>query len=128
MGLFRHGKPDLPDLTREQSLGARPVLNRLVKVERSEDGNVILQIPRRDSALARLLAKVFKMSPYRQLALDQIGTFVLELCDGEYTVRQIVDKLAETYTLSRREAELSLGEFLRMLARRSLIGLVIEEK
>ncbi|MFO8007414.1 MAG: PqqD family protein [Candidatus Brocadiia bacterium] len=128
MGLFRRKKDDLPDLTRDESLDARPVLNRLVKLERSEDGHAILQIPRRDSGLARLVAKVFRMSPYRQLALDEIGTFVVELCDGEHTVRQIVDKLAETYTLNRREAELSLGEFLRMLARRSLIGLVIEEK
>ncbi len=127
MGLFGRKKKDLPQLDRQDSLSARPVLNSLVKVERDEEENIVLQIPRRDSAMVRLVSRVFKMRPYRRITLDDLGTFVVELCDGEHSVRQIVDKLAEEYTLNRREAELSTAQFLRDLARRSIVGLVIEE-
>ncbi|MGD2174015.1 MAG: PqqD family protein [Candidatus Brocadiaceae bacterium] len=128
MGLFGRKKRDLPELSREESLSAKPVLNRLVKVERDGKGNVILHIPRRDTALVRFVSRVFKMSPYSRLTLDALGTFVIELCDGDHTVRQIVDKLSENYKLNKREAELSTSEFLRTLARRSIVALVIEEQ
>lgn len=127
MRLLRRRKRKLPKLDREQSLSAKPVLNRLVKVDRAGNGNIVLQIPRRDTAMARMVARVFKMTPYRRLTLDELGTFVIELCDGEHTVRRIVDKFAKRFKLNQRESELSTGEFLRVLARRSIIGLVVEE-
>ncbi len=127
MGLFRRKKEPLPELDRADSLSANPVLNSLVKVERDGKDNIVLQIPRRDSAMVRMVSKVFKMRPYRRITLDELGTFVVELCDGEHTVREIVDKLAEEYKLNQREAELSTAEFLKDLGGRSIIGLVIED-
>jgi len=116
----------VPRLDRQQSLSARPVLNRLVKVERGEDGNSILQIPRRDTATVRWVCRTFHLPPYKRVALDELGTFVIEHCDGEHTVRDIVDKFAKNFRLNRREAEVSMSTFLRDLARRAIIALVIE--
>jgi hypothetical protein len=127
-GLFGKKKSDRPPLSREQSLSARPVVNSLVKVEKDEEDNAVLQIPRRDTAMSRLVARVFKLSPYRQLTLDELGTFVIELCDGRHTVREIVDKFRKRFKLNQREAELSMRKFLRTLAEKSIIGLVVEEK
>lgn len=126
MALFGRRKAGSPQLSREDSLSAKPVLSRLVKLERAADGNIILQIPRRDSAMARTIARAFRMPPYRRVALDELGTFVIELCDGEHAVKDIVDKFVERFRLSPREAEASTTDFLRILARRSVIGLVVE--
>jgi len=42
-------------------------------------------------------------------------------------VRDMIDKFAERFKLNRREAEVSLSSFLRTLAGRSIVGLLIEE-
>jgi hypothetical protein len=124
--LFGSRKARKTPLDREDALAARPVLNRLVKVERDAEGKVILQVPRRDNALVRTVTRWFQVPPYKKVALDELGTFVIELCDGEQAVRDIVDKLGRRFRLSRREAELSTTAFLRTLARRSIIGLLVE--
>ena len=126
MRLFGRSRGEGPRLDRQTSLAARPVLNRLVKVERDAEGNVVLRVPRRDSALVRTVSRAFRISPYRKVALDELGTFVIELCDGQHTVRAVVEKLAERFRLNRREAEVSTSTFLRDLARRSIIGLVVD--
>lgn len=124
--LFGSRKPKATPLDRDDAFAARPVVNRLVKIDRDAEGKIILQVPRRDSALVRTVTKWFHVPPYKKVALDELGTFVIELCDGEHRVRDIVDKLAERFRLNRREAELSTTDFLRTLARRSIIGLLIE--
>jgi hypothetical protein len=128
MGLFRRKKPQGPQLDRQEALSARPVLNRLVKVERGQDGNIVLQVPRRDTATVRTMARVFGMPPYRKVALDELGTFVIELCDGRHTVRELARKLSGRFRLNRREAEVSVSAFLRDLGRRSIVGLVMEDR
>lgn len=124
--LFGSRKSRATPLDREDALSARPVLNRLVKTDRDAEGKLILQVPRRDSALVRTVTRWFQVPPYKKVALDELGTFVIELCDGEHSVRDVVDKLAKRFRLNRREAELSTTDFLRTLARRSIIGLLIE--
>ncbi len=128
MAIFGRKKSAAPQLARHESMSAKPVLNRLVKLERAEDGTVILQVPRRDTAMARTVARVFGIPPYKRVALDELGSFVIELCDGQHTVEQMVDKFAKKYRLNRREAEVSLSTFLRTLGRRSIVGLVIESR
>jgi len=126
MALF--GRKKLPGLRldREDALSARPVLSRLVKVERGEDGNIVLQVPRRDTATVRAMSRLFGMPPYRQVALDELGTFVIELCDGKHTVRDLARRLAGRFRLDRREAEVSVTSYLRDLGRRSIVGLLVD--
>ncbi len=127
MRLFKRKKSQLLSLDRERSLSAKPALNRRVRMERGEDGSVILRIPRRDTAMMRTVSRFFRLPPYKPVALDELGSFVIELCDGTHTVRDIVDKFAERFKLNHREAEVSIGSFMRTLAGRSIIGLLIED-
>jgi len=126
MRLFGKKKSSGPPLSREESLAAKPVLNRLVKVERAADGKVILQTPRRQTSMVKTVSSFFRISPYRKVALDEPGTFVIELCDGTHSVAEIVDRFCERFRLNRREGEVAMATFLRNLAERSIIGLVIE--
>jgi Coenzyme PQQ synthesis protein D (PqqD) len=126
MALFGR-KERQPRLDRRQYQTARPVLNKLVKLERAEDGTAVLHVPRPDNMWVRWVSRSFGLPPYKRVALDALGTFVIEHCNGEHTVRDIVDKFAEKFRLNRREAEVSMSTFLRDLARRSIIGLVVQD-
>jgi len=127
MGLWGRSKKPIPELDRESSLNARPVLNRLVKTEEGENDHVVLLVPRRKTALVKAVSEIFKLPLTKQIALDEVGSYVIRLCDGANTVREMITKLSGKYRLSRREAEVSMLSFLRQLGRRGIIGFVIEE-
>jgi len=121
LALFRRQKP----LSREQSLGSIPVRNEAVEEEEADDGNVRLLIPRREDWWVRAAARVFYVPRKRRLTLDEIGSFVWGLCDGDHSVREIIRALAARYMLHRKEAEVSVVAYLRTLAKRRLIAVAV---
>jgi hypothetical protein len=59
----------------------------------------------------------------KKLQLDELGTLVWNLIDGERSVQQVVKMFAATHRLETREAEVSVTQFIRELGRRGLIGM-----
>lgn len=112
-------------LTREQSLGSVPLRNEVIEAERTDDGEVRLIIPRRERWWVRSLGRLFYIPKQRPLTLDEIGSFVWELCDGKHTVRQIIKALSKRYRLHRKEAEVSVVAYLRQLTKRGIIGIAV---
>jgi Coenzyme PQQ synthesis protein D (PqqD) len=129
MPLFGKTPPPAPslELTREESRAARPVINRLVRIEHAEDGTVVLHVPRRQTPLIRTLCRFFKVPPHRRIALDKLGTFVVDHCDGKNTVHDIIENFANAFRLNEREADVSVTSFLRTLGQRYIISFVIGE-
>ena len=62
----------------------------------------------------------------RTVKLDEVGAFVFRLIDGRRDVRQIIEEFVRRYRANRREAELSTVAFLRSLAERRVISIVIK--
>lgn len=118
---FRRRKP----LSREQSLASIPVRNQAIEAEETEDGEIRLVIPLRQTWWARLLARAFYVPRTRRVALDEVGSFVWRLCDGKHNVRQIIQALCQRYRLHRKEAEVSVVAYLRQLARKGIIGIAV---
>jgi hypothetical protein len=114
-----------PQISRQESLTAYPLLNRLVKIEEADDGTVLLHVPRKLTGMNRLVIQLFRLPSYRRIELDKLGSFVLKLCDGEHTVKDIVGRLRAEFHLSAREAEVSIVQYLKMLAQRGIIGLAV---
>jgi len=120
-----------PQFSRAEALGAVPFRNELIEWElRAEDGGadaeeplVVLRIPRRQDRWGRLLNRFFEGPTHRQVVLDELGTDVWTMCDGETTVDGLIHALARKHKLERREVEVSLTTYLQTLARRGFIGL-----
>ena len=127
MALFGRNKKPVPELSREQAMSALPVLNQLVTVEYDGEGNAVLNLPRKRTSMVRLIAKAFRLPPYKKIELDELGTYAVELCDGENTVQDIVEQFARKFQLNRREAEVSMVTYLQTLARRGIIGFAVSE-
>jgi len=120
---FRRHKP----LTREQSLASVPLRNEAVEVGRTDAGDVQLSVPRRDTWWVKALARLLYVPKRRRIALDEVGSFVWELCDGRHNVRQIIQALCQRYKLHRKEAEVSVVAYLRQLAKKGLIGIAVQK-
>lgn len=117
-------KPKAPPIDRRRSLEGIPVLNEGVSVKDADPGKVhiVVRTPRGKGLLARFQPQVLE----RNLKLDELGTFVFRQIDGQRTVREIIGEFIARYHANRREAELSTVSFLKSLAQRNVISIVIK--
>jgi len=136
--LRRKKKPKGPSLRRSDFVRLKPVRNPMVKWEKNEKGEVNIVIPlknikektkgaKKKRKRTGILSKFFPEPKEKRIQLDEIGSIVWELCDGQRTVKEIVDHLYEKYKLLPREAELSLSSYLNNLAKRGLMGFILPE-
>lgn len=109
-----------PRMTRQQQLASRPL--RLVDGQMT-DGRLTVKIQSRrwSSWLLRLPKGATKTFEF-----DAIGQMVWSLCDGKNSVQQIARKLAKTYNVSEREAQVATEKFLTMLAKKGLVGAAVK--
>jgi len=117
-------------LTREDSLGAVVHANQRLRAAHKEDGTVTLYAPFRASPMVERLSRWLggpDEPPEAKIELDEVGSFVWTMCDGRTTVREMIARLAEKYKLGRKEASSSLTVFLRSLAQRNLVAVVIRK-
>ena len=126
--MFGRRRQRAPQITREQVLTGKPVRNPELTVTRNDAGEVEIRIPRRKTWWLNLMAKWGSVPEHRTLTLDRIGSAVWDLCDGEHTVRELIGRLADEHQLSRKEAEVSMTNYLGQLGERGLIVLAFETR
>lgn len=110
------------------SPSAVPVLAAGVTAHRTVGGVCRLRsapLPRQ--GLHRLLARWLRLPDHVELELDDIGTWVVERLDGR-DLSSLAGELATHLKLTRREAEVALGDFLRQLAARHLVLVQVEAR
>jgi hypothetical protein len=112
-------------LSREQSLASMPLHNEAIGAERTDSGDARLTVPRRENWWVRVLDRVLYVPKNRRIRLDELGTYVWDLCDGHHTVRDVIRAMSARYKLHRKEAEVSVVTYLRQLARKGLIGIAV---
>ncbi len=123
----------VPKLERQQVLQAIPIRNPKLEVGRTEEGFVVLTLPLRQDWVGKLLAGYHRfifwgkpMKPHK-VELDELGSEVFDLIDGERTVDDLIKALAKKHKLARREVEVSLTEYLKTLGRRGIIAFAVPQ-
>ena len=98
--LYKFGlkKPKVPD--RGELMKTLPLRNQLVKWEVDEKGEVSLTIPQDHKMWLRVLAKLFSLPGKRVIVLDDVGSYVWQLCDGQNSLRRISKQLSDKYNLT----------------------------
>ncbi|MBC7287541.1 MAG: PqqD family protein [Armatimonadetes bacterium] len=112
-------------LTRSQAMAARPIRNPSLVWHEDDEGNAVVILPRRNDTVGKILAWLFTVPESKPVVLDEIGTRVWKLCDGEHSVHDIATMLVERYKITMREAEVSLAEFLRRLGKRGMVAFAL---
>jgi len=120
-------KPKGPSISRAEALNRIPVKNHQISEDRLETGEVVINYPVTMRPLFAGLIKRFGgpevQTQMKKLQLDELGTTVWDLVDGNRSVRQLVKAFAGTHQLEPREAEVSVTQFMRELGRRGLIAM-----
>lgn len=126
MSWFKKKQP-LPVIPRSEALNMVPVRNQEVTETQMGNGLVQLAYPLAVKPwFGRLAEKVGmwdKRPMIKQIELDEMGTFVWQLIDGDHSVRQIAQEFVREYEVQPREAELSVTAFIKTIGQRGIIGL-----
>ena len=122
---FRGRKKPPVVLNRTQATAARPMRNPALAHHINDEGYVVVTLPRREDTTGKLLSWVFMVPESRPIVLDEIGTLIWGLCDGKHSFADLSAALAEKYSITAREAEVSLAEFLRSLGKRGMIAFAL---
>lgn len=109
-------------IDRREVLRLYPLRNPAVAYETREDGSCLLRVPFRPKGIVRLFSRIFKLPDEHKIELDETGSTVWLLCDGQHSVESMVQRLVNQYKLERREAEFSLFAFLNTLSQRGFIA------
>ncbi len=107
-------------------LASRPTRNESLEWEKTDDGEVQISIVRQETWKVRLLSKLFYIPKKRKITLDEVGTEVWQMCNGRTSVGEMIEKLSDTYQLNRKEAEVSLLQYLKTLGEKRFIGFVLQ--
>ena len=123
MGLF--GDNPKPEIDRRAALAGIPVIMPGVELEQGDDGRMtaIVHLRRPDGFLARFMHPVSS----RRIRLDEIGTYVVSQIDGKRNVMEIISHFTDQYRINKREAELSIADFLGSLVKRNVIAIGIRK-
>jgi hypothetical protein len=120
-------KPKARGLDRKAWLALRPWRNPALDWF-EEENRVILHIKRQQNWKTKIVNLFVPLPEDRKIALDAIGTHVWRMLDGKNSVDVIARSVAKEYKLVEREAELSVQQFFRELARRGYVGFSDAEK
>jgi coenzyme PQQ synthesis protein D (PqqD) len=124
MGIFATRKPS--KLNRDAMLSSRPARNEAVDWETNDRGEVRITVTRQESWKIRLLSKLFYIPKKRRITLDEVGTEIWQMCNGRTSVGQMIESLSEKYQLNRKEAEVSLLDYLKTLAQKRFVGFMVQ--
>jgi len=69
---------------------------RQYQYETSPDGGITVLVPHAENWLTKKILPTPK-KPAQQIHLDELGSFVWNLCDGKYSVREICKILQEEF-------------------------------
>ena len=89
--------------------------------EDEEETKAVIFFPRFRSNTGKKLGEFYGFKMDRRLHLDEYGTAVWKLCDGEATVRQIGEVLSEQYGEKVEPLYERLAEFFKILERNEFI-------
>ena len=129
MKLFRSQKSkgvQPVQLSRQDALRCRPVVNGSIRVESSTEGDVVLEYPLPLKPLFLSLFQRFQKSyeyPTKKLQLDEMGSHVWQYIDGKTSVKSMIEDFADHYGVTRQEAEQSITAFLVELGKRGIIAM-----
>ena len=116
-----------PPLSRSDAFSCIPIRNPHVVETRLETGEILLAYPETLKpwfiTILQRMKKESRLQRLRKLQLDILGTGVWDLVNGKSTVMEIIDLFADCHQLYRKEAEVSVVQFLRELGRRGIIGM-----
>jgi hypothetical protein len=112
-------------IDRRMALEGVALIRPGVTLEPATGGTVRVSVTRNrgDGFFERMRPPVVK----RSYELDEFGSFVIGLVDGHRTVLDVINAFEQRFRMSRREVELAVVAFFKLLMQRDVVAVVVPE-
>ena len=113
-------------LSRKEALQCIPLQNPGAEEEKNQEGLVLTYPVEVKPFFHKLIKRVTGKDTStirRKIQLDQMGTSVWKLIDGQKSVRDIAQNFQHQHQLDNRESEISVTSFLKELGKRGLVAM-----
>ena len=110
-------------ITRGQALDAKPIAVTIHGREPLTKGGQRITVKISAPKFARLVLRI-KGPIDRKFEFDSFGMDVLDMCDGQKTVRYIISRFAKSHKLNQHEAERAVTSFLRTLTQKGVVSML----
>ena len=109
-------------LERRRALKSVPMFHDTVRLDYTEKerATIHLQEPRGPGFFERFRPRMME----RRYELDEFGAFVVKQVDRKRTVLSIVNAFQHRFGMSRRESEMGVVAFLKLLMKRHVLSMV----
>ena len=114
--------------SRSDVMKSIPVRNSLIKWEETEDGEVSLVVPQKETLWVKIISRAFMLPKSRVVVLDEVGSSVWVMCDGHNSISTIVKAMSNKYKLTHKETETSLLAYFRKLGKRGIVGFAVQKQ
>lgn len=111
-----------------RSLSGVPLRNEAAGVVDEGDEVRLSVALKRSRWLVPPISWVIKPRGEKTVRLDELGTEVWRLCDGERTLERIIDEFAERHSLTFHEARVSVTGYVKELMQRGALVIAAEEE
>ena len=112
------------DLTRDQSFSARPMGARIVARQTLPGGGERVTVEQEPTGAYRWLLRLPRVIR-KKFELDAIGVEVLGMCDGETSVKRIVERFTREHGVHPHEGRRAVTAFLETMMRKGLVTMVV---
>jgi len=110
-------------LSRNQALDAKPIAVPIHAREPLTDGGQRITVKIAPPKMAKLVLRL-KGPIDRNFEFDTFGMDILDMCDGQKTVRYITNRFAKLHNLNPHEAGRAVTAFLRTLTQKGVVSMI----
>jgi len=111
-----------------QMLAAVPVKNVAADVDGQAKEIVVSVKTRKPWYFLPPISWIVPDKGERKVRLEDLGKTIWELCDGERSVEDIIDKFVSEQNLSFHEARVAVTQYLRILVKRGVLAIVMPQE
>lgn len=115
-------------ISKEDILNSIPLKNEALEYHANERGEMSVIITRKLSWWLKIVSKLVYLQDKKTVTLDELGTDVLNMCDGNITVKAMIERFSKKHKLNIREAEISMMAYLRSLIQRGIIAFAVKKE
>ena len=111
-------------VSQENFLKARPVRNPGLDWSEAQK-RIRITIPRKKTLLPKIMSKILPSAREKSIVLDEQGSFIWKLCDGNVSIRAIAESLNAEYDMPISHAEAALDLYFVQLSKKGLVGFIL---
>ncbi len=115
-------------VTWKKMLTAKPIKNQAAVFQKQDEKHIKVTVKKeKPKYLIPPLSWIIRPKLHKDIVLDEIGSWILNLCDGSRTVEDIIEGFSQQHKLTFHEARVSITGYMKLLVQRGILAIAVQK-